>query len=297
MFVARLTQDFSRCVGIEILSGLHQQARVIVDRYNQNFRSLLCAGQNQHASVYWSSFLDFDWSDGDVVFANSTCYDDSLMESMASQAELMKAGSIFVTFTKGLPSKKFELIERKRYRMSWGPATVFIQRRLKDKGQPLSPYRLNTFPSDDIEYSEENENGNNYSTNMTSDYTSNNSGRSTSGTGGGAGIASVMSSATFSIDEDEDDEPDYDFNDDEDSMRAVIHPSNSQLYKRLLHQQTQTQQHRLRSQQALLQQQQRPSTAPTGASRVGSAASGVSAAGAGAKSASSTPARVGKQSK
>jgi hypothetical protein len=32
VFVARLTQDFSRCVGIEILTGLHQQARVIVDR-------------------------------------------------------------------------------------------------------------------------------------------------------------------------------------------------------------------------------------------------------------------------
>ena len=28
------------------------------------------------------SFLDYDWSDGDVVFANSTCYDDQLMADM-----------------------------------------------------------------------------------------------------------------------------------------------------------------------------------------------------------------------
>lgn len=28
------------------------------------------------------SFLEFDWSDGDVVFANSTCFDDELMQNM-----------------------------------------------------------------------------------------------------------------------------------------------------------------------------------------------------------------------
>ncbi len=69
------------------------------------------------------SFLDYDWSDGDVIFANSTCFDDQLMESMSEQAEKLKPGAFFVTFTKGLTSKAFELLERKRYRMSWGPAT------------------------------------------------------------------------------------------------------------------------------------------------------------------------------
>jgi hypothetical protein len=29
------------------------------------------------------SFLDFDWADGDVVFANSTCFDDALMLSLS----------------------------------------------------------------------------------------------------------------------------------------------------------------------------------------------------------------------
>ena len=28
------------------------------------------------------SFLEYDWSDGDVVFANSTCFDDQLMAEM-----------------------------------------------------------------------------------------------------------------------------------------------------------------------------------------------------------------------
>lgn len=69
------------------------------------------------------SFLDYDWSDGDVVFANSTCFDDALMKDMADQAAKLKPGAVFVTFTKGLNSKAFEVLERKRYKMSWGPAT------------------------------------------------------------------------------------------------------------------------------------------------------------------------------
>lgn len=33
VFVARITQDFARCIGIEILESLHDQAVEIVERY------------------------------------------------------------------------------------------------------------------------------------------------------------------------------------------------------------------------------------------------------------------------
>ena len=75
-------------------------------RYNKDFKDLLGAGMNQMANVYpvrpspshckcqyltqsyrlcvvlQGSFLEYDWSDGDVVFANSTCFDDQLMAEM-----------------------------------------------------------------------------------------------------------------------------------------------------------------------------------------------------------------------
>jgi len=109
-------------------------------------------------SCLQGSFLDFDWSDGDVVFANSTCFDDELMSAMGRQAELLRPGSMFITFSKALPSGCFEVIEKKRYKMSWGPATVFIQRRLADDGTALPSYRLNLLPSDNIEYDDNEEN-------------------------------------------------------------------------------------------------------------------------------------------
>jgi len=112
----------------------------------------MCSSQNQHATVFAGSFLDYDWTDGDVIFANSTCYDETLMSQLAEMAKRLKPGSIFVTFTKGLNSNAFELLEKKRYKMSWGPATVFIHRRLNPDGSNVGPVQFNLLPSDDIEF-------------------------------------------------------------------------------------------------------------------------------------------------
>jgi hypothetical protein len=92
-------------------------------RYNKQFKSLLALGQSQRAMVYevgctlltfsisvlprlfspyiippslhQGSFLDFDWSDGDVVFANSTCFDDALMLSLSESVRAALLHSIF----------------------------------------------------------------------------------------------------------------------------------------------------------------------------------------------------------
>ena len=120
MFAARFAYDFSKCVGIEILHGLHVQAVKVLERYNAEFKGQLAMGQSQHAAVYevsrtftcetllvthrftililllltfpslsQGSFLDFDWSDGEVVFANSTCFDDALMLSLSQTVRLL----------------------------------------------------------------------------------------------------------------------------------------------------------------------------------------------------------------
>ena len=144
VMVARLLHDFECCVGIEILSSLHCAASAVVDKFNEHYVELLASHgrvsppfsravspfvsretdsrlrdvqasrQSQEVSVVHDSFLEQDWSDGDVVFANSTCFEDELMEQMASQAERMRPGAYFITFTKGLGSDAFEILERKR---------------------------------------------------------------------------------------------------------------------------------------------------------------------------------------
>lgn len=122
VFAACLTQDFGLCVGVELLAGLSARSRMVLERYNRHYREQLHFGQPHEVRFLNASLESLDWSDGDVVFANSTCFDDRLMRTLSQKAELLRPGAIVVTFTKGLTCGrgKFELLERKRYKMSWG---------------------------------------------------------------------------------------------------------------------------------------------------------------------------------
>jgi hypothetical protein len=73
-----------------------------------------------------------DWRDADVVFINSTCYDEGLMSKIATLAAGMKKGSFFITLTKRLPSTDFTILEYELSKMSWGEATIFIMQKSTD---------------------------------------------------------------------------------------------------------------------------------------------------------------------
>lgn len=135
VFAARLTQDFTVIRGIEILETLHAAALSSKVAFEELTMASLVVPNC--VSFINKALLDYDWSDGDVVFANSTCFDGDLMNKISSQGEQLRPGALFITFTKALTSLKFELLERSQQSMSWGPATVFIQRRLRDDGSPL----------------------------------------------------------------------------------------------------------------------------------------------------------------
>ena len=72
-----------------------------------------------------------DWTDGDVVFANSTCFSNELMDGIASRAQAMADGALLITFSTAINSLWFKVVYKKRYTMSWGPATVFIHVKLE----------------------------------------------------------------------------------------------------------------------------------------------------------------------
>lgn len=129
VMAARITQDYSTCVGIESLSSLYNASLEVNSSFEQLIRQFLGTGQEQATEFLKGSITEIDWSDGDVVFANSTCFEDDLMEELSAKAELLKEGSVVITFTTGLDSPCFEVLEEAHYTMSWGAATVFIHLR------------------------------------------------------------------------------------------------------------------------------------------------------------------------
>jgi hypothetical protein len=133
---AAILHNFDQCTGIECLEGLYSLSLELLASYNTRGKTKLEDREfDTHCSFLYGSFLDMsvrDWRDGDLVFANSTCYDDELMANIADLALGMKKGSFFVSFTKRLASTDFQIVDHEMYKMSWGEVTVYIMQKMTD---------------------------------------------------------------------------------------------------------------------------------------------------------------------
>ena len=140
LFMTALLTDFKHICGYEILQDLHLKALEFC-RLCQNYTydtttydlrnsSFLDDNNNNNSNNDGSKKDVIDWYDADLVFANSTCFPETLMDKVEEACKRLKVGSRIITFTSKFESKKhFKLIFTQRMSMSWGPATVFIQER------------------------------------------------------------------------------------------------------------------------------------------------------------------------
>lgn len=72
-------------------------------------------------------FFNWDWTDANFVFANSTCFDEGMMRRIASVP--VNSGTLGISFTKNFNEEEWEILESVKKNMSWGEATVYIQRK------------------------------------------------------------------------------------------------------------------------------------------------------------------------
>ena len=132
---AALCFNFEIVYGIELLEGLYSMSLDVAASYNSKGKAAL-SGRDIDTDIIMlnGDMLDFefkDWSDGDVVFANSTCYSDQFMEKISDLAMQLKKGAFIITFTKQLPSvEDFQVLEYNMYDMSWGGATIYIHQKI-----------------------------------------------------------------------------------------------------------------------------------------------------------------------
>jgi hypothetical protein len=133
---AMLRAGFKRCVGIEILSSLHNEALELQHRWDTKVKKMAVFKDDPQIADVEVEFINADasrtpWTDAAFVMCNSTCFDEDLMRDMASQANAMPEGSFLVTTTKRLPSDKFKLLDFEKMKTTWGDATFYIQRKEK----------------------------------------------------------------------------------------------------------------------------------------------------------------------
>lgn len=124
VFMAAMLHPFDTCHGIEILTTLHDMAikgkQIWDEKYQNRLSSTVqfTCGSITDLSVH-------DWRDADLVFVNSTCFDNTLIQSVDRLARGLRSGAYIVTLSQQLGADAFELVTEDRLVMSWGMADVF----------------------------------------------------------------------------------------------------------------------------------------------------------------------------
>ncbi|KAF4028983.1 Histone methylation protein DOT1 [Phytophthora infestans] len=133
VMAAALLHDFSKCCGVEVLDGLHAVALKVLDRWRFEMLDSLPATKVD-VDV---GFVKGDavkrpdiWRDATLVFCNSTCFSDSLIQAISTEADQLAVGSYFVTVTKPLLSTRWQAMHEEKFHMSWGRATVIFQKKM-----------------------------------------------------------------------------------------------------------------------------------------------------------------------
>ena len=83
------------------------------------------------------NFINFDLTEASFIFCNSTCFSNELLLNISKKlSKEAQVGCIVITFTKKLPflnTNEWEIKNGFKRLMSWGLATVFVHRRIKNK--------------------------------------------------------------------------------------------------------------------------------------------------------------------
>lgn len=138
MLSAALLHPFHHCKGIELVPALFELSEQLRGVYEAEFGAEQQAQPDLFPTVpalsyHVGSFFDIDWSDADVVFANSTCFSREMMDRIGESP--LAIGTFAITLTKPLLGYQWRLLENYKKDMSWGQATVFVQKRVDPEEQ------------------------------------------------------------------------------------------------------------------------------------------------------------------
>ena len=135
VFAAALLHPFTKCVGIEILENLHNLAVGLKSHWDENVKSTITNEDTLSTEFEFihGDALEMDWKDADVVFINSTCFDDELLSKFTTIIEDLRLGALVITTTKPLKSRVYQTVKQIPMQEAWGEATTFISRKFIEK--------------------------------------------------------------------------------------------------------------------------------------------------------------------
>ena len=138
LIAAALLGDFSECRGIEIIENLHSLAENLVAEYHDNFVKFLIQNSDiwtvaPKITCVCADLLKYDWSDASMLLVNSTCFDEETISAISNVP--VANGTISISLSKALSATSWLQLEKVQKKMSWGDATIYIQKKVDAQEQ------------------------------------------------------------------------------------------------------------------------------------------------------------------
>jgi precorrin-6B methylase 2 len=132
VFIAALVFDFAKVYGIEKLDGLFELSQQQLEKLeNQPERKKLLPNKAINVQFIHHDFLTYDFSDGDVVFINATCFRGEMFNQIIAKLLKLKVGSRVILGSASLENVGgFELQYQNLHLMGWGLNMVRIYQRV-----------------------------------------------------------------------------------------------------------------------------------------------------------------------
>jgi len=126
---AAILHTFDKCVGIEVLQTLHEVAIELLDTFDRTVKPTL-GDSPPEVQFVLGDILEMEWPDATVVFANCTCYSQTLMANIIQRCSPLREGTFFISVSKRLKSDAWKVLDSQLLEMNWGTATVFIHQKI-----------------------------------------------------------------------------------------------------------------------------------------------------------------------
>ncbi|OMJ96226.1 hypothetical protein SteCoe_186 [Stentor coeruleus] len=138
ILAAALLGNFQECKGIEILDSLHNLCEKLISEYEDKFTQFVISNHDMWTVIpklksIKGDIMKVDWTDARMIFVNSTCFDEEMIMEISEIP--VAVGTFAISLTKALSANSWVQLETVRRKMSWGHATVYIQRKVDPEEQ------------------------------------------------------------------------------------------------------------------------------------------------------------------
>jgi SAM-dependent methyltransferase len=130
VILAALLWEFKKCIGIELLDSLYNASKEVKDTFEATIRpKFKQALGDREVTMIHGDILQANISDADIIFMNSTCFQDDLMAALEQKLEEVRPNAQIISLSKPLRSPAYYQYKHKMYDFSWGQATAFYHRK------------------------------------------------------------------------------------------------------------------------------------------------------------------------